>query len=55
MSKENEKDTFDHIVVGGFHTARDRTLDLLAKACNERNIKEVQRLAKLTLTWSVGK
>jgi hypothetical protein len=49
MNKD-EKD-FDSIVVGGFHTAQDRTLDLLAKACKERNIKEVQRLAKMTLTW----
>jgi hypothetical protein len=45
----------DTIIVGGFHTAQDRTLDLLAKACKERNINEVQRLAKMTLTWWSGK
>lgn len=36
---------------GGFREARDRTLDLLAKACSERDIREVQRLAAMTLTW----
>jgi hypothetical protein len=39
---------------GGFHDAQKRHYDALAKACNERNLREVQRLALMTLTWWNG-
>ena len=39
-------------VAGGYRAARNAHLDKLAKACQERNIEEVQRLAAYTLSWN---
>jgi hypothetical protein len=52
VEKEGNDDDLDDMPpTGGFRASRDRTLDLLAKACRDRNIAEVQRLAAMTLTW----
>ena len=49
-----EEDGEDLSPAGGFSASRDRTLDLLAAACRKRDVREVQRLALMTLTWWNG-
>jgi len=54
MSNIDPDDDQDIPPIGGFHASQDKTYDLLAAACKDRNLKEVQRLALMTLSWFNG-
>jgi hypothetical protein len=55
VTKEDKPNGEDDIPpTGGYHVAKNKTYDLLAKACQERNIIEAQRLALMVLSWWNG-